>query len=160
MKGPLVYLLQLLLSFSFPTAIFDQYYKNQPTDFLRKILRPCVPEYFIAVHPIVPFRPTLPFPVYVWGQKGKTEGERFRGVGHTIRVRFVACPFPRYAIFQREEFLRSIWNLHAILTHSTFRHTRKWIYRECECTRWIEKISLRFVTFWYRQKFAINHDNI
>lgn len=34
-----------------PLAIFDQYYKNQPTDFLRKILPPCPPEYFIAVHP-------------------------------------------------------------------------------------------------------------
>jgi len=33
-----------------PLAIFDQYYKNQPTDFLREILPPRVPEYFITVH--------------------------------------------------------------------------------------------------------------
>ena len=34
----------------YPQAIFDQYYKNQPTDFLREILPPSAPEYFITVH--------------------------------------------------------------------------------------------------------------
>lgn len=62
-----------------PLAIFDQYYKNQPTDFLRKILPPCVPEYFIAVHPddrsLDWMFPSTPFSR---GQKG-TEGERRRG---------------------------------------------------------------------------------
>lgn len=45
-----------------PLAIFDQYYKNQPTDFLREILPPRVPEYFITVHvPAAPQRMPRPF---------------------------------------------------------------------------------------------------
>lgn len=36
----------------YPQTIFDQYYKNQPTDFLREILPPSAPEYFITVHRI------------------------------------------------------------------------------------------------------------
>ena len=62
--------LSLSLSLS-PLAIFDQYYKNQPTDFLRKILPPCPPEYFIAVHPSSD--PSFLLPPRVSTGKGRTK---------------------------------------------------------------------------------------
>lgn len=74
-----------------PLAIFDQYYKNQPTDFLRKILPPCVAEYFIGVHPgthpsPIPFLFQPPALARRGGQKhrgrrkeiGRGSGTRFR----------------------------------------------------------------------------------
>lgn len=73
-------------------AIFGQYYKNQPTDFLRKILPPCSPEYFIAVHPSPPSSSSLPPPVSK-GERGggqkAAEGDRSRE-RHAIRFCFVA----------------------------------------------------------------------
>lgn len=62
-----------------PLAIFDQYYKNQPTDFLRKILPPCVAEYFIGVHPGT-HPPPIPFlfqpPAFSRVQGGRNTGRR------------------------------------------------------------------------------------
>lgn len=59
-------------------AIFGQYYKNQPTDFLRKILPPCSPEYFIAVHPSPPSSSSLPPPRFQGGKgrRAKSGGRR------------------------------------------------------------------------------------
>ena len=59
-----------------PLAIFDQYYKNQPTDFLREILPPRVPEYFITVHvlPRLPKRMLRPFFLPPAGTERRREG--------------------------------------------------------------------------------------
>lgn len=74
-------------------AIFGQYYKNQPTDFLRKILPPCSPEYFIAVHPSPPSSSSLPPLPVSKGERGggqkAAEGDRSRE-RHAIRFCFVA----------------------------------------------------------------------
>lgn len=69
-------------------AIFDQYYKNQPTDFLRKILPPRSPEYFIAVHPSPPFS-FSPVSTGKGEDKKAAEGNRSRE-RHAIRFCFVA----------------------------------------------------------------------
>ena len=106
-----------------PLAIFDQYYKNQPTDFLRKILPPCVAEYFIGVHPGT-HPPPIPFlfqlPALARRRGCKHRGQRKeigRGSGTRFSFCFVACGRHSWnAIFQWGTFLRSIWNLFAIFS--------------------------------------------
>lgn len=83
-------------------AIFGQYYKNQPTDFLRKILPPCSPEYFIAVHPSPPSSsPPPPFP----RGKGEEGKKRRKEIGRGSGTRFGfassrAPPPPRLPSFR------------------------------------------------------------
>lgn len=102
-----------------PLAIFDQYYKNQPTDFLRKISPPCVAEYFIGVHPERTLDRFLLFhPVFARGQRARKGRENRWRERHAISFRFVACDQHSWnAIFQWGTFLRSIWNPFA--THAT-----------------------------------------
>lgn len=90
-----------------PLAIFDQYYKNQPTDFLRKILPPCVPEYFIAVHPGAPSTDSFVPPRFSRGTKANGR-KPLKGVARDSVLLRRAFFFTRNANFERETFLRSM----------------------------------------------------
>lgn len=85
-----------------PLAIFDQYYKNQPTDFLRKILPPCVPEYFIVVHTTAPSAGSFLPPCF----RGDKE-ERKENVAGKARdsVLLHRAPFERNAIYEQRRIL-------------------------------------------------------
>lgn len=98
-----------------PLAIFDQYYKNQPTDFLREILPPRVPEYFITVHvPATPQRMPRPFfssPAGTErrkGRKGNATGN-WRSRDVFIRAFLLRC-FPKFRKIRAKHIQISFFN--------------------------------------------------
>lgn len=101
-----------------PLAIFDQYYKNQPTDFLREILPPRVPEYFITVHvPATPQRMPRPFfssPAGTERRKGRKGIER-NGKLKKQR-RFYTCFFASLFLKIKKKSKQSMFKFLSLMT--------------------------------------------